>query len=142
MNDLVRITAPGGTVIATIWPSQPISPLNQIWARVLEESEAIPLSGHRLPADDDFNRSARGFAELLREAGLRTVETQEIDWDFEIHRDDLWYGLEAGIGNIGMTYQKQDDRGQKAMRDAFLRLVASTHLILPSTAIIGSGIAP
>lgn len=142
VRELVRVTAPGGLVQATIWPSVPVSPMNAMWNRVVEESGATPPTGQRLPASDDFERSEQGLARLLAEAGLERVETQALRWDFVVHADDLWAAVEAGIATIGATYQAQDASTRRAMRSVYDEITTGREFVLPATAVLGSGRAP
>ena len=66
-DDVSKGAERGGRV--TIWPSEPISPLNDLWNHVVVTSGAVPLSGHRLPPEKDFSRNVAGLRELLAHAG-------------------------------------------------------------------------
>lgn len=95
VRELARVTTGQGLVLVTVWPSLPVSPLNQMWKHVIDASGAIPLTGHHLPPEDDFERSADGLARLLAEAGLEGVEAEEITWNFTIDAEDLWVAVEG-----------------------------------------------
>jgi len=136
--ELARVTAPGGCVIVTIWPSAPISPMNALWNEVMARAGATPPGGQRLPAADDFARTPDGLPSLLTEGGLVDAAAAEISWDFAIPADDLWHGVEAGIATVGAAYRAQDDEGRAAMRRAFDELTGGGILTLPSTAIIAA----
>ena len=140
--ELARVTAPRGLVMVTIWPSTPISPMNQLWNRTISDAGATPLSGHRLPAEDDFERSATGLAQLLDDASLTDVEVDELAWNFTIDPARLWLAVEAGIANIGATYRQQSPDGRRAMRAAYEELTDTRTLTLPSVALLGICRAP
>jgi len=142
VQELARVTADGGLVLVTIWPSSPISPMNQLWNRVITDSGVIPLSGHRLPAQDDFERSRGGLGQLLAEAGLTDVTAEQIGWDFRIDADQLWIAVEAGIANIGATYRQQNLAGKRAMRAVFEDITELGELTLRADAVLGAGRAP
>ncbi len=139
VRELRRVTAPGGRVLVTIWPSHPTAAINALWGQVVKESQAIPLTGHRLPAEDDFERSVPGLTELLADADLHDAQTKEITWDFVVEAEQLWAGVEAGIGNIGATYLKQDEPRRTAMRGAFEELTGLGNLTFPAVAVLGIG---
>lgn len=143
-HELARVTRPGGLVVATIWPSEPVSPMNRLFSEVVERAGAVPLTGTRLPPEDDFPRSEHGFADLLNAAGLRDVRSQSVAWTFPISPDDLWLAVEGGIASIGMTYRAQDASTRVAMKQAFDEVTGSADgrtLELPSTAVLACGIA-
>lgn len=142
MRELVRVTRPGGVVAATVWPSTPVSAFNALWNEVIERSGAVRPAGLRLPPEHDFDRTRRGFAELLRDAGLADVASREISWTFRSSPGDLWACVEAGIASIGTTYRAQDARMRAAMLRVFDELTAGRdELELPSTALLAEGTA-
>jgi SAM-dependent methyltransferase len=142
VRELVRVTRPGGIVLATIWPADPVSPMNEIWNSVVREYGAVPPSGQRLRAEDDFERSAEGLTRLMVDAGLDSVEAQVVAWDFVISAGELWTAVESGIANIGATYKAQSHAGRDAMRAAYDGITQHRQLTLPSVAVLGSGLVP
>lgn len=60
-------------------------------------------------------------------------------WDFSVEAERLWAGVEAGIGNIGATYLKQDESRRAAMRAAFEELTGLGDLTFPAVAVLGIG---
>lgn len=138
VRELARITEPEGLTIMTIWPSMPTAAINQLWARVVRESRAIPLAGARLPAEDDFERTAPGFARLLQAGGLRAVTSTDIHWTFRVDAEALWNGVEAGVGNVGATYLKKDQERRVAMRAAYEDLTGLGDLEFPAHAVLGT----
>lgn len=137
-SELIRVTSPGGIVIVTIWPSEPISPLNDLWNHVVVTSGAVPLSGHRLPPEKDFSRNVTGLRELLAYAGGLESAADEVSWTFRIDAEDLWLAVEAGIATIGATYRQQNHAGRHAMRAAYEESTGLGGLEFVSTAVIAS----
>lgn len=137
-RELIRVTRPGGLVIATIWPSTPISPMNDLWNRVVVASRAVPLSGQRLPPEKDFARTPAGLSDLLVGAGVIEVTAEEVSWTFRIDAEDLWLAVEAGIATIGATYRQQDQVRRRAMRVAYEDLTGLGLLELASSAVIAA----
>lgn len=143
VRELARVTRPGGVIAVTIWPSEPVSAFNALWNDVIERSGAARPAGLRLPPEDDFERSERGVAGLLTEAGLDQVTATETAWTFSATPESLWLGVEAGIAGIGTTYLAQPRPTQSRMRDAFEAIVDGRGMLdLPSTAIVASGRRP
>lgn len=138
-RELVRVAQGGGIVIATIWPSEPVSALNRLWGAVIRDSGITPPDGLRLSAADDFERSPSGLARLLADAGLDGVTVEEVSWVFTIDAADLWVAVEAGIATIGTTYRHQGEAGRVAMRDAYDAMTGGRELSFPSTAVMGWG---
>lgn len=141
----MRVCRPDGAVSVTIWPSE-LSAINKLWADVVEASGAVVPDQQRLPADKDFDRTEAGLHELLVRAGLDSVQTDTLDWDFTIDAEDLWAGPAGGVGGIGMIVTSQTPEMQSAMRQEYLRLVAPLiqggKVVLLAVALLGVGKAP
>ncbi|WIE82832.1 class I SAM-dependent methyltransferase [Curtobacterium sp. MCPF17_021] len=139
-RELLRVTRPGGTVAATIWPSEPVGALNQFWNMIIREADVTVPAGHRLPPADDFPRSVDGFRELFRNAGATTVDCSLFSYTFQIRPDDLWAAVTAGIATIGQTYTRQTDesrgRMQAVFTDAATRQAPSNVLSFESKAVV------
>jgi SAM-dependent methyltransferase len=120
--ELVRVTAPGGRVAVTIWPSGR-NAQSRLWDAVVEASGAVRPAGVRLPAERDFPRTEDGLAGLLAGAGLVDVVSTAIGWTHRGDIDDLWRGAEAGIGGIGVVVTAQREEVRERMRTAYDRLV-------------------
>jgi SAM-dependent methyltransferase len=118
-RELLRVTSPGGQVAVTIWPSHPISALNQLWNDICVQADVQPGHSGQLPADEDFPRTLDGLLKLMSEAGGSTVVTEEVSFSFRIRPDDLWAAVTAGIATIGATYRAQTSQRQQAMHTAF-----------------------
>lgn len=145
VRELARVTRPGGSVLVTIWPAAPVSAMNEMWDEVIERSGARRLAGLRLPAEDDFARTSEGLVDLMAEQGLERVTVAEVSWAFRISADDLWAGVDGGIGNIGLTYRAQGDSTRASMRQVYAELTRGTSdqvLELPTTALVASARVP
>ena len=139
-RELLRVTRPGGTVAATIWPSEPVGALNQFWNMIIRAADVAVPAGHRLPPKDDFPRNVGGFRELFCNAGATTVDCSLFSYTFRIRPDDLWAAVTAGIATIGQTYMSQTDEGRQRMQavftDAAAREAHSNVLSFESTAVV------
>jgi SAM-dependent methyltransferase len=142
VRELARVTAPGGRVGMTIWPSGQ-NTQSRLWAAVVAESGAVAPPAVGLPADRDFPRTSQGLARLLAGAGLRDVETRPVRWVHRTEPDALWRGAAAGVGGIGTVVTSQSDELRDAMRAAYdrlvLPLVEDGELVLPTEALLASG---
>lgn len=144
VKELVRVAAPGGRVVATIWPSG-TSVQVQLWTEVLAAAEARPVPGVRLPADKDFARTSDGLAGLLAQAGLNEIESRVITWEHCAEPEALWLGAEAGIGGIGETVTAQTPEVRVRLKEAYdaivTRHVRDGVLTFDATAVIAVGVA-
>ncbi|WP_164519728.1 class I SAM-dependent methyltransferase [Nocardioides ferulae] len=120
--ELARVSAPGGRVAVTIWPSGH-NVQSRLWAAVIDESGAVPPPSTRLPEELDFPRTVDGLAALLTDAGLRDVEARPLRWTHRTDPDALWNGAAAGVGGIGVTVTSQPAPVRARMRAAYDRLV-------------------
>jgi SAM-dependent methyltransferase len=142
--ELRRAARPGGRVGVTIWPS-PRPPLQALWDEVIEES-GVPRPAANLPTGDDFPRTCAGLGDLLRQAGLRGVESWTVEWDHRVAPEQWWAGAAAGLAGIGAVVARQDAAGVRRMKDAYDRLAAAhldeTGLLcLPTAAVLAVGTA-
>lgn len=144
VRELTRVARPGGRVAFTVWPSTPTAQ-GTLFKDVLEHAEATPPTFDVLPPELDFERSADGCTDLLRDAGLDDLRVREVPCSWRIRPDDFWRGLEAGIGGIGKALLQQDEPTRRRMRAAYDELSAplldGEELVLPSTALLAVGTA-
>jgi SAM-dependent methyltransferase len=141
-RELARLAAPGGRVLATVWPSgQTVQ--SRLMAEIVAAAGAVPPPSLTLPPELDFRRTAAGLAGLLAGAGLADVRVEEHTWMWRIRAEQLWAGVRAGIGGIGATYRRQPLEVQRRLDEAFVRLreplLDGDELVLPSTALVGRG---
>ena len=115
--ELARVTAPGGRVVATIWPSGATAQ-SRMWQRVLDAEGVVPGPGVRLPEHLDYPRTVDGLAGLLRGAGLE-VDAREVGWTHDGPLAELWDGAAAGIGGIGATVAGQPVEVRERLRAAY-----------------------
>jgi SAM-dependent methyltransferase len=144
-RELLRVTRPRGQVAVTIWPSHPISALNQLWNDICVQVDAQPVHTGQLPVDEDFPRTLDGLLNLMSEAGGSTVVAEEVFFSFRIRPDDLWSAVTAGMATIGATYRAQTSQRQHAMQTAFSartdRMTQDGILIFPTTALLAQATA-
>jgi SAM-dependent methyltransferase len=120
--ELARVTRPGGTVAAAVWP-QPPAPLLALWQEVVEDAGVPrPPAAQPLPADLDFARTVDGLSDLLSGAGLTVRRAWSHEFVHVVDPDAWWAGPERGVATIGATYLAQDAAGRAAMRAAYDRL--------------------
>ncbi len=142
--EMARVTAPGGRVVATIWPSGATAQ-SQMWQRVLDAVGVVPAPGVRLPEHLDFPRTVDGLRDLLAGAGL-DAEAHPITWTHRGPVDELWDGAAAGIGGIGATVAAQPVEVRERLRAAYEQevraLVVDGELCFSTEAVLGVGVAP
>ena len=68
--------------------------------------------------DRDFDRSPRGLAGILVEAGLAVTHTGTEAWQWRVRPEDLWVGL-TSVGNFGVTWRAQSEDVQRRLRAAY-----------------------
>lgn len=144
-RELLRVTRPGGQVAVTIWPSHPVSALNQLWSHIAAQADARPVHVAHLPADEDFPRTLDGLLTLMRDAGSSAVVAETVPFRFRIRPEDLWAAVTAGIATVGTIYRGQTRRTQQAMRAAFSArtntMMQDGFLTFPTTALLARAIA-
>lgn len=106
-------------VVASTWTASPSS----FWGGVTARAGLSPASGGRLPADKDFERTAGGFARMLRDAGWHP-EVTEITWTWHPTPQALWQSVVGGVAGAGAFYRTLTDADRAAFRDAFDRVAA------------------
>lgn len=112
--ELVRVAAPGATLVATIWTLAPA----WFWAEVCEGAGLAGSTGDRLPAEQDFERTANGFALMLADGGWH-AEVDEITWTWHAPREALWESAAGGVASAGSFYLSLDAGERVLFRDAF-----------------------
>ena len=135
LAELRRALRPGGRLAMTIWPAGGAS-WSALLREVFETAGAVLPPPERLPADEDFDRSADGLAELARDAQFEALTACDLHWDWRIRPEDLWAGLEAGIATPGAVVRAQTppvrDRIQELLAARAADLAdAEGHLTFP-----------
>lgn len=108
-----------GAVVATTWTLSP----SWLWSEITARAGVDPSPGPRLPADEDFERSADGFARMLREAGLEHVVVTEVEWTWNAAPDALWASVEGGVAGAGALYARLVPEERRRFRAAFETVV-------------------
>lgn len=136
-RELVRVTAPGGLVRATIWTSAP-SAQGELFRSVLEASGAVEPDVPRLDPSVDFERSTDGLASLLSAEGARITDARMVEWVWRISPDDFWAAPSGGVGGLGVAWSAQTPEVRDRMRVELDRLaeplLEDGELVLPATA--------
>ena len=136
-RELARVSR--DALAATIWSRSP----TWLWLEVCERAGLQPAAGERLPPDKDFERSAEGFARMLRDAGWRDVEVAEHTWTWHAAPTALWASAEGGVGGAGLFYLSLSAVEQGRFRDAFDRICAERandgRIPLEHTAAVAAG---
>ncbi len=145
VTELARVCAPGGRVALTVWPERLIA-VNRLWNDVMLAAGVEPPPRQALPAEQDFERTVPGLADLVGASGLTDVAVHELDVVLEVAPDALWQAAEGGIATIGAVYRRQPPAGRREMREAYDRVTGARTtdgvLVLPGTALLGAGTVP
>lgn len=116
--ELRRVLRPGGHLALTVWPAGGAS-WSTLLGEVFEEAGAMLPAPERLPADEDFDRSADGLAGLAHEARLEVLKSCDLHWAWRIRAEDLWAGLDAGIAAPGAVVRAQTPQVRARIREVF-----------------------
>lgn len=116
-------------VAATTWTRSP----SWFWAEVVERAGLRASAGERLPAEEDFARTADGFAAMLVEAGLPEVAVSEHIWTWRADPDALWVSVEGGVAGAGAQYAGLTFAERSRFRAGFEETVAAYRVgtVLP-----------
>ncbi len=123
VREMARVAKPGGTVASCVWDyADGMTSIRTFWEAA---REVDPEGG--AAADEGANMkhcSEDELADLWREAGLDDVRTAELTARAE-YRDfeELWEPLPTGIAPAGAFTKALDADGQKALHDAYERLL-------------------
>lgn len=115
---MTRVARSGGILIASIWTLSP----SWFWASVCERAGLTAPAGARLPADKEFERSARGFGRMLHDGMWHTVDVAEQTWTWHASRDALWRSAEGGVASAGAFYLGLADDDRERFRRGFEEL--------------------
>ena len=106
-------------VAATTWTLSP----SWLWAEVTRRALIAPLAGPRLPESEDFDRTADGFARMLRDAGWRDIGVVEHTWPWTVAPDVLWASVEGGVAGAGALHAALGSEERRRFRRAFDEVV-------------------
>ncbi|CAL9601303.1 class I SAM-dependent methyltransferase [Streptomyces sp. enrichment culture] len=147
LAELRRVTRPGGWVALTTWPN-PKGAGQALLGRAVQAA-GVDLSEHmpRLAPEDEFPRTERGFAGLLRGAGLSEVSCAVLSWDHRTDPEEWWSGPASGVSMLGQALVDQPPETVAAVRRHFDALAAEFtapdgSLLLPHTALLACGRRP
>lgn len=118
-----------GPVAATTWTRSP----SWFWTEVVAQAGLRPYAGERLTAEEDFARTADGFAAMLVDAGLPEVTVSEHTWTWHADPDDLWVSVEGGVAGAGAQYAGLSSAERSRFRAGFEDTVAAYRVgtVLP-----------
>ncbi|WP_374455317.1 class I SAM-dependent methyltransferase [Nocardioides sp.] len=139
-RELARVGAPGGVVLATIWGSSP-PPQAVMWGGLLDRAGAVRTPSPRLPEDRDFDRSPRGLAGILTEAGLAVTHAATEAWQWRVRADDLWVGL-TSVGNFGVAWRAQTVEVQRRLRTAYDAVASAGHFTFDVECVLAEARVP
>ncbi|AGZ40054.1 class I SAM-dependent methyltransferase [Actinoplanes friuliensis] len=143
-RELVRVTATGGRVAASIWPF-PAPPLQAFWGEVVAGSGVVPPGGSpRVEEALDFPRTAAGLTTLLHDAGLDGVRVETVTWTHHFDPEDWWSGPAGGLSTLGTLLRSLPAESVTRIRASYDRAIDSRRdsngrVGLSTTALLGSG---
>lgn len=136
-RELARVSA--DRVAATIWTTSP----TWLWREVCDRAGLEAAAGERLPPEKDFERTAEGFARMLRDSGWLDVDVREHTWTWSAQPAALWASAEGGVGGAGVFYRGLGAAEQERFRDALAGICAERavhgRVPLEHTAAIAAG---
>lgn len=107
LAELSRVTRPGGTVAVTIWADPGGAGQKLLGRSVQAAGITRPADLPFLAPEDDFPRTAEGFAGLLAAAGLAEPSCQTVKWEHRVAPDDWWDGAASGVSFFGHLVVRQ-----------------------------------
>jgi SAM-dependent methyltransferase len=144
LRELRRVTRPGATVAVTIWADPGGSGQSLIRRSVQAADVTRPDDLPFLAPEDDFPRTANGFADLLAAADLAEPSCQIIEWEHRVAADDWWSGPAAGVSFFGHLIVRQPPEKIAEIKrhfDYLSREFAASDgmLALPHAALLATG---
>jgi SAM-dependent methyltransferase len=117
-EEIVRVSAPGSVLIATIWIVSP----SWFWRTVCDRAGLAVSTRGMLAPEKDFDRTSAGFARMLSEGGWPAVEVTELEWTWRPTTDELWRSAEGGVASAGAFFLSLDTGERARFARAFDRL--------------------
>ncbi len=137
IGEMARVTAPGGTVAASVWDfAGGRAPLSLFW-RVARELD---------PGAEDESGLAGArqgqLAELFRGAGLGEVREGELTVEVPYaDSDDWWQPYTLGVGPAGAYVAGLDASGREELRRRAVRELGDGPGVVAATAWVAFGVA-
>ena len=135
LREMARVTRPDGVVAASVWDhAGQRGPLRDFWA-----------AAHTLDPDVDDESERAGtseghLAELLKEAGLRGVESSALT--VELHHqtfDDWWAPFEHNVGPAGAFVASLNPERRARLRNECRRRLSDGPIAITATAWAARG---
>ncbi|MFK0294704.1 class I SAM-dependent methyltransferase [Streptomyces sp. NPDC090442] len=149
LAELRRVARPGGRIALTIWAAPPAPGQALLGRAVRAAGVPRPPDVPALAPEDDFPRTAEGFAELLRAAGgLGGVRCSEVSWGHRTTVEEWWRGPAAGVAAIGRVVTSQGPAATERIRRHLVALAGefaepggrrAGQLVLPHAALLAVG---
>jgi SAM-dependent methyltransferase len=120
VSEMRRVTTPLGTVAAAVWDyAGEMTLLRRFW----DAAVALDPASETLDEGRSMACSRPDELEgLWREAGLEAVQTSALDVEAAYDSfDDLWHGLEGGVGPAGAYAAGLPSERRAALRDEVRR---------------------
>lgn len=142
--ELRRVLTDGGHVAVTIWPSTPARGQALLGRAIQAAGVARPRDLPMLAADDNFERTESGLAQLLRSCGFTAVGARTLSWDHVVDRLQWWSAPAAGLASAGQTLIRQTPATIARVKEHYDQLCgeftgADGRLRLPHAALLAWG---
>jgi ubiquinone/menaquinone biosynthesis C-methylase UbiE len=130
LREMRRVTKPDGLVAACVWDlGGGRSPMSPFWRAAAELDPAV---------EDETNRpgvSAGHLAQLLREAGLRDVQSAELAVQARHATFEEWWGpFTGGAGPAGSYLMSLDQDAQERLRERVRQLIGPPPIAIQAVA--------
>lgn len=124
LAELRRVLRPGGRVALTTWGARRGAGQDLLGRACAAAGAVPPAYLPRLDSGEDFDRTADGFAGLLREVGFGGAEAAELAWDHRTTVEEWWSGAAGGVATIGLVVTSQEPETVVRIRREYERLSA------------------
>lgn len=143
-REMLRVTAPGGTLATCVWDFQGGMPLlDAYWGAAM----AVDPEGASRAGGDTTNPwcTAEGLVRLWSEAGAEDVQSGEVSASAEYEGfEDAWWSFESGPSPSAAYCRSLDEQRRVALREEFRRRLGapSGRFRLAARAWVVRGRAP
>ncbi len=137
LAEMVRVTAPGGTVGASVWDfAGGRSPVSLLW-RAAGDLDPSVTDESGLPGAQQGD-----LVTLLNEAGSREVRGSELSVSVpSAGFHDWWAPYTLGVGPAGAYVAGLTDDHREALRDRCRELLPPGRIVVSATAWVATGVA-